>query len=67
MKHQTPNWVMNAKLESVLCLIDQFEDVQIQHIFCEGNVEVDKLANEGVEGEDFMLISSLYLSEIGYI
>lgn len=63
-KHQTPNWVMNAKLESVLCLIDQFEEIQIQHIFCEGNVEADKLAIEGVEGEYFTLISSSYLSEI---
>lgn len=44
-KCQTPNWVMNSKLESILCLIDQFEETKFQHIFCEGNAEANKLAN----------------------
>ena len=39
---------MNAKLENVLYLIDQIEENKIQHIYHEGNVEVDKLANIGV-------------------
>ena len=57
-KQQTPNWILNAKLESVLSLIDQFEGIRIQHIYCEGNLDADKLVNQGVEGEDFIHITS---------
>ena len=42
---------------SVHYLIDQFEKIKIQHIYHEGNVEADELANKGVEGDKFMLIA----------
>ena len=55
-KWQTLNWILNAKLKSFHNLIYQFEEIIIQHIYREGNLESDKLANKGVEEEDFMYL-----------
>lgn len=36
-KRNTPNWVLNSKLEEVLKLFDLLEETIIKHIFKEGN------------------------------
>ena len=33
--------------------MDQFEEVRFKHIYREGNIEVDQLANKGTNGEIF--------------
>ena len=52
-KRVTPNWVLNSKLKEVLMHIDQIEEIQICHIFREGNQKADWLANKGVDGVSF--------------
>ena len=57
-KKSTPNWVINSKLECIVNLLDKFEDTRIEHIFREGNVVADKLANMGADGQNILLFSS---------
>lgn len=54
-KGNTPNWKINSKLEYALTLIDKFEETIIQHIYREGNKEVDILTNQGANGENFVI------------
>jgi ribonuclease HI len=56
-KRVTPNWKINSKLEEVVKKLDLLEEVIIQHIFREGNTEADKLANEGADGNNFLLLN----------
>lgn len=49
-KRSTPNWVINSRLDSILKLLDHFEDYQICHIYREGNLKADRLANQGADG-----------------
>ena len=60
-KCQTPNWVLNSKLEKVLGPIDELEGTRFQHIYCEGNTKADELANKGVESEDFTFLLSILI------
>ena len=54
-KKKTPNWVLNSKLQNVLMLLDKFEDIQISHIFREGNKKADVLANMSADGDSKLL------------
>ena len=49
-KRETPNWVLNSKLEDIVNSLSAFEEVIFLHIFREGNKEADKLANLGTDG-----------------
>ena len=49
-KGNTPNWVLNSKLESITNSLSTFEDIRFAHIFREGNKEADLLANLGTDG-----------------
>lgn len=51
-----PNWVLNSKFKEVLNIIDKFVDIQIYHIFWEGNKKADQLANEGADGKTYLII-----------
>ena len=44
------NWTLNSKLEYAPTLANKFKEIKIQHIYQEGNTEVDQLANFGVDG-----------------
>ena len=48
---KTPNWVLNSKLQEVLLIMSNFEDIFISHIYREGNSLADELANKGADGE----------------
>ena len=55
---KTPNWVLNSKLQEVLLLLENFEDVLIKHIYREGNRFADGLANKGADGESILVHNS---------
>ena len=58
-KRVTPNWVVNSKLSEVLMLLDRIEDIQIRHIFQEGNQKADWLANKGADGVNFQVFNNI--------
>ena len=58
-KCSMPNGVLNSKLEEVLNIMALFLDIQIWHIFREGNKKADQLANKGVDGEDFLIFNNI--------
>ena len=60
-KCSTPNWVLNSQLEEVLVVLDRLEEYRICHIYREGNLIADNLANSGADG-----VNVLYFNE-GYI
>ena len=47
--------MINSKFENVTNKLDKFEEIIIKHIYIEGNIEVDMLANEGTDGKDILL------------
>ena len=55
LKMDTPNWVLNSRLEQIISLLDCFENIKIEHIFREGNIEADSLANMGADGNNFVV------------
>ena len=55
---KTPNWVLNSKLQEVLILLEHFEEINISHIYREGNSLADELANKGADGESSILFNS---------
>ena len=58
-KRVTPNWVLNSKLSEVLDLLDRFVDIQICHIFREGNQKADYLANKGADRANFQVCNDI--------
>ena len=54
---KTPNWLLNSKLQEVLILLEQFEEINISHIYREGNLLADELANKGADGESVLEIN----------
>ena len=55
---KTPNWVLNSKLQEVLILMENFEETFIGHIYREGNVMADGLANRGADGDRCVVFNS---------
>ena len=55
---KTPNWVLNSKLQEVLILMENFEETFIGHIYREGNVMADGLANRGTDGDRSVVFNS---------
>ena len=55
---KTPNWILNSKLQEVLILLEQFEEVNISHIYREGNLLADELANKGADGESSLVFNA---------
>lgn len=43
-------WKLNSRLGRALELLEYFEDILFNHIYREGNIEVNKLANLGANG-----------------
>ena len=54
-KRNKPNWVLNSKLEEVLNIMVCFKDIQILHIFWEGNKKPYQLANKDGNGENILI------------
>ena len=50
---------MNSKLSEVIMLLDCIEDIQICHIFQEGNQKADWLANKVVDGVSFQIYNNI--------
>ena len=52
---KTPNWVLNSKLQEVILNLEKFEDIFISHIYREGNLVANGLANRGADGETILI------------
>ena len=50
--------VLNSKLENFINLMNNFEDISIEHIFREGNSEADGLANLGADGHNILVFNN---------
>ena len=61
-KGVTPNWILNSKLETIIKSLIEFEEVRFSHIYREGNIEADSLANKGTDGENQFIFNQ---SELG--
>ena len=57
-KKTTPNWVLNSKLNNVINLMNNFEDIKIEHIYRERNLKDDGLANMGADGHNNLLFNT---------
>ena len=63
-KRETPNWVLNSKLEDIVNSLSAFEEVIFLHIFREGNKEADKLANLDTDGINTLSFNHNYESHL---
>ena len=52
--------MLNSKVEDIINLSNKFEDIRIEHIYREGNVATDSLANLGADGHYLFKLNSNY-------
>lgn len=54
-ERETPNWVLNSKLELIIELLSNFDEVRFLHIYREGNRDADFVVNSRTDGVNSLI------------